>query len=203
MELTRRDALRGAGVLTVGGLAGCLGGGSGGETVDSLPAPTKGPSDAPITVQAFEDFSCSHCRNFALDVLPRLESEYIQSGDVRYEHHDFPFVEPEWSWKVASGARAVQDEYGNEMFFEFAHGIYQNFGNYSLDLIGTVAEQVGADPDLVKSAASELTYKPVLESDKSLGEQQGVTGTPMVFVNGTMAEDYSFSTVSAAIDAEL
>lgn len=202
MELTRRDALRGGSVVALGTIAGCLGGSSG-ETVDSLPTPAMGPSDAPVTVQAFEDYSCSHCRNFSLEVLPRLESEYVDPGTIRFEHHDFPFVDPEWSWKVASGARAVQDEYGAEAFFAFAHGIYQNFGNYTLDLVGAVAEQIDADPEAVKSAASKLTYKPVLETDKELGKQQGVTGTPMVFVNGTMTQDYSFSTVSSAIEAEL
>lgn len=203
MHLTRRAALRAGTLVAAGGLAGCLGDGGAGNTVDSLPAPTKGAADAPVTVQAFEDFACPHCKTFANQVLPRIESEYVESGEVVYEHHDYPFVDPEWSWKTASAARAVQDNQGNAAFFEFAHGIYRHIGSYSLDAIGTVAESVGADPDSVRSAASDLVYKPVLEADKSLGKQQGVTGTPMVFVNGEKQPDFSFSTVSSAIESEL
>lgn len=202
MHLTRRAALRTGTAVAAAGLAGCLGGGSG-ETVDSLPAPTKGSSDASVTVQAFEDFACPHCRTFAVQVLPRIESEYVESGEVVYEHHDYPFVDQEWSWKTASAARAVQDEEGDEAFFEFAHGLYENMDDYSLDLIGTLAEGVGADPDTIKTAADDLVYKPVLEDDKSHGQEMGVTGTPMVFVDGEQTSNFAFETVASAIEARL
>lgn len=202
MRLTRRKALQTGTVVAATGLAGCLGGGSG-ETVDSLPAPIKGSSDAPVTVQAFEDFACPHCKTFAVEVLPQIESEYIESGDVVYEHHDLPFVDEEWSWKTASAARGVQDHEGDQAFFDFAHGLYENMNNYSLDLIGTLAEDVGADPDTIETAANDLVYRPVLEADKSLGQEKGVTGTPTVFVNGEKTADFSFQTVSSAIDAQL
>lgn len=203
MELTRRAALRGGTLLAVGGLAGCLGGDSG-ETVDSLPAPTKGSADAAVTVQAFEDFACGHCRTFALEVLPEIESRYVESGEVSYEHRDFPLpVDAEWSWAAPSAARAVQDTVGDEAFFEFATGLYRNMDGYSMDLMESLAEEVGADPETVRTAAADVVYRPVLEADKSRGEEMGVTGTPMVFVDGTLADDYSLGTVSNLIDTKL
>ena len=205
MELTRRSVLGSGAAITAGALAGCLGGdgGGGGDTVDSLPTPILGSEDAPVTVQGFEDFACPHCGTFALEVLPRVESEYVESGDVVYEHHDFPFVDPEWSWQAASAARAVQDTQGNEAFFEFTKGVYQNMNSKSIDVLRTLAERVDADPDTVESAARDLTYKPVLESDESLGKQKGVQGTPTVFVNDQKLEDFAFQTIASAVESHL
>lgn len=206
MELTRRSVLGGGATITAGALAGCLGGGDGGggDTVESLPTPTVGSEDASVTVQGFEDFACPHCGTFALEVLPRIESEYVESGDVVYEHHDFPLpVDPEWSWQAASAARAVQDAKGNEAFFEFTKGVYQNMDSKSIDVLRTLAERVDADPDAVESAARDLTYKPVLESDKSLGEEKGVQGTPTVFVNDQKLENFAFETIASAVESHL
>ncbi len=202
MKLTRRAAIGSTAALAVGGLAGCLGGNSG-ETVDSLPSPTLGPENAPVTVQVFEDYACSHCGTFALEHFPQIVSEYVEPGEVRFEHHDFPFVDGEWSWKTASAARAVQDTVGEEAFFQYSKGLYQNMNSYTLDLIESLAEQVDADPETVRSAASNLTYRPVLEADKEKGSEMGVSGTPTVFVEGEKAADYSFGTVSSLIESNL
>jgi protein-disulfide isomerase len=202
MRLSRRAAIRSGGAIALGGLAGCLGDSSG-QTVDSLPAPTIGPTDAPVLVQGFEDFMCPHCATFALQVLPDIEQEYIDEGVVQYEHHDFPLPIGDWSWKAASAARSVQDNVGNEAFFEFTKGMYRNINQYSIDIVEQLAEDVGADPATVAGDASSLTYKPVLEADRQLGEQQGVQGTPTVFVNGTMTDSPAFDSVASAIEAEL
>ena len=205
MKQTRRNAIKTGIALSAGAIAGCLGGGgSAGETVSSLPSPSLGSSDAPVTVEGFEDFACSHCRRFALQDLARLVQEYVQSGDVRYEHHDFPIpVDPKWSWKAASGARAVQDTVGDEAFFQFVVGLYQNMNAYSFELLGTLGEDVGADPEVVRQAARNETYKPVLEADFSHGRDLGVRGTPTVVVNGSKAKNYRFETVSTLVEAEL
>ncbi|MFB6267154.1 MAG: DsbA family protein [Halodesulfurarchaeum sp.] len=203
MTHTRRDTLTAGATLAAGTLAGCLGGGGSGKTVESLPTPALGPADAPVTVMGFEDFACPHCRTFALQHLPQLVSEYVEPGTIRYEHHDFPFVNPTWSWKVASGARAVQDNVGVDAFFTYSKQLYRNMSNYSLSVIGRLAEDVGADPETVRSAADELWYRPVLEADKQKGQEMGVQGTPTIFVNGQKAPDYSFQTVSSMIETQL
>ncbi|MFW6385223.1 MAG: thioredoxin domain-containing protein [Halodesulfurarchaeum sp.] len=204
MLITRRTAIRSGALLATGTIAGCLGGGSSGDTVDSLPAPAIGPDDAPVTVEGFEDYACTHCGTFALEDLATIESEYVESGDVRYEHHDFPVpVDQQWSWKVPSAARAVQDTVDDSAFLEYTRALYRNMDDYSLELIGTLAEDVGADPETVRNAAEVERYRPVVESDRSYGQDLGVNGTPMVFVNGQKAESYEFEAVSALIEDEL
>lgn len=172
--------------------------------VRSLPAPARGPADAPVRVVAFEDFACPHCRRFALEVLPRVVDEYVADGRVRYEHRDFPIpVDPTWSWRVPSAARAVQDAEGAAAFFDFAGRLYEHLGSYDAALIADLAADVGADGEAVGRAATRERYRPVIEADRARGLDLGVDGTPAVFVDGERLSGYSFDTVAAAIESRL
>lgn len=217
MPTTRRGYLAALGATTtVGATAGCLGGGSALpegcdvgtlDSVSSLPRPALGPSDAPVTVDVFEDFACGHCATFTNDVYPQIESTYVEPGEIRYRYFDHPIpVDENWSWRAASAARAVQDRTDAETFFSFAKGIYEEQSRLIEDgyqFIREVADNNGVDGCTVATAAKEEAYQAVVEADKQTGDDRGVPGTPAVFVNGELLETYEWDTVSAAIDAQL
>jgi protein-disulfide isomerase len=211
MHTTRRALLAGAGA-TLAATAGCLGSvtGSGGgddtncdlsarETVESLPAPALGPDDAGVTVMSFEDFSCPHCQTYHLEEFPDIESELVGDG-VRYEHHDLPIpVSQQWSWATASAARAVQDSTDDETFFDYAKALFENQGSYSMSLVESLANDVGADGCDVRAAAENVRYRPVLETDRQRGLDMGAQGTPAVFVNGQQVSA-TFDAVRSAVE---
>ncbi|WP_101297811.1 DsbA family protein [Halegenticoccus soli] len=223
MGTTRRKYLVAAGGAATLGLAGCLSGagtdtdgggpGTGGDEqqnrVQKLPTPTKGSDDAPVTVQVFKDFSCPHCATFELEAVPKLESEFVEPGDVLYEHRDFPLpVDKQWSWAAPNAARAVQETVGEDAFFEYAVTLFENQSRYSMDLLANLASDVGADGAKVRSAAENGTYQPVLETDRTLAREQGASGTPAVFVDGEQVElantiDEYYQNVRAAIRSKL
>ena len=202
MELTRRHFLGAGSMAVVGSLAGCLGTGIFGGS-ETLPAPEKGDPDAPVVLESFEDFTCKYCRLFALEILPEIESKYVDSGSVRFVRHDYPFLDPEWSFKAANAARTVQNARGDEAFFAYADSLYEHFDSYSLDLFGTLAESVDVDPETVKTAASEGTYRSTLEAELDRGEELAIQATPTVFVNGEKAKSPRLSHVTAAIESHL
>lgn len=202
MNLSRRRFLSTGSVVTVGAIAGCLGGGSD-ESDQTLPHPIKGDADAPVTVESFEDFTCKYCRQFTLQILPQIAASYIEPGTVQFIRHDFPFLDEEWSWKTAHAARAVQDTQGDATFYEYVDRLYQNFDSYSIELFGDLAESVGADPETVRTAASEGQYQQTLEAEKALGEEHDVSRTPTVLVNGERSESPLYEDVAAAIEAQL
>ncbi|MGM0371200.1 MAG: DsbA family protein [Halobacteriota archaeon] len=202
MRLTRRALLRSGSALGLGAIAGCVTPPTA-ESADPLPTPSLGSADAPVVVQSFEDFTCGYCRQFALEIRPRIESEYVESGQVRFERYDYPFLDSEWSWKAASAARAVQAEHGSETFFEYADRLYETEADFSVELFGTLAGAVGADPETVKKAAREEPYRSRLEADKDLGDERDVSKTPTVFVNGERPESPRYRHLAPAIDERL
>jgi protein-disulfide isomerase len=208
MERTRRAYLVAA-AGAAGLAAGCLGGGGSGTdcdvdpgpTVSTLPSPTLGAADAPVTVEVFEDFACPHCATFSLEALPRLRSEYVDPGVVQYVHRDFPLpVDDRWSWEVASAARAIQDDLDDETFFEYAHALFENQSDYSPALLADLADEVGAPGCAVQADALAETYRPVVEADRRAAVDRDVGGTPAAFVAGRPVRP-TFDAIAAAIEA--
>jgi len=218
MTPTRRAYLTTAGAAATVALAGCLGGGGDSpsttshdceiverEAVSELPQPTEGPDDAAVTVDVFEDFACPHCADFATGGLGQLRDEY--AGDVQFRHFDFPIPVSDWSGRVANAARSVQQSQGDAAFFEFSLAAYENQADYAWQVVGDLAEGVDADPCRVLSDASNATYEAVLSENRETGVERGVTGTPGIFVNGTLIERPEtggwYEPVSSEIDANL
>lgn len=203
MQRTRRALLSGVSAASVIGVAGCLGG-NGGDDGDDTPEeaseydceegpadpdaeyrPTIGDPDADVVVQTFEDFTCGGCAAYKLQQFPAIREAHIETGEIRYEHWDFPIpVNETWAVPVASAARGVGAREGNEAFFTFTAEIYEHHGSYSLDAIGAAAETAGADPCEAIADARERSYEEVLMSDREEGEAMGLQATPTVYVNG-------------------
>jgi len=220
MEHTRRSLLAAGATVGVVGLAGCSGGGGGGGLSFDAGAydcdlsepsdpdldyrPTLGNPDADVVVQAFEDFTCGHCATYKLDHFPTIREEYIEPGDIHYEHWDFPLpVNERWAVPVASAARGVGARHGDEAFFEFASAAYESQGSYGQ---GSATDEMpgGADPCAVLADMEYTPYADAIQSDRSEGESMGVGGTPAIFVNGSPVEGgYGAETIASAIDAEL
>lgn len=184
------------------GLAGCL---PDAERVEELPRPRKGPEDADVVIQVFEDYSCPACQQFNQNVEPSIEDEYLGEESVAFEHFDWPIpVHPRWSYEMANAARGVQDRLGDEEFFTFRDAIFEQADEITTDIIEEEAESVGVEElDVFMNDASASLYRPVIQSDKTTGEERGVTATPGVFVNGELQSSPSFEVISSSIDNEL
>lgn len=160
---------------------------------DLLPTPILGEAQAPVTVAVYEDFACGGCRAFHDNVLPRLQRDYIQSGIVRYEHHDYPrSVEDDLEIRrAANAARAVQDELGDAAFYDYASQLFANQRRLGLDCYAELAAEVDADPDAVRRAARIQLYAATIDRDRDGGDERGVGPVPAIFV-----EDEAFTGTS-------
>jgi protein-disulfide isomerase len=173
------------------------------EPPADLAAPTIGNADAPVTVAAYSDFSCPHCRDHALDVLPKIRREYVQSGQVRYEHHAFPLPVNKWSRPAANAAREVQRRAGDAAFFEYATALYRQQDNYSYDLFNQLASTVNVPGKPVEQAARNGAYCKTLNESIQQGLDRGVSGTPTVFVDDRQLTAPSAEKLSSTIEEAL
>lgn len=228
MQSTRRKYLAVVSAVGGGAITGCLGGNNSGsstsneitgplscdvgaiERVSSLPTPTRGPSDAPVTVAVFEDFACPHCQTFTLEVTPKIVSNYVDRGEVQYQYFDFPIPVSQWSWRAASAARAVYSQIGDETndatFFDFMTQIYEQqseLENNGYQILHDTASTTEVDDCFVAASAKQEPYRPVIENDRQQGIDRGVDSTPTLFVNGNVVSGTDWLTVESAIEAEL
>jgi len=169
-----------------------------------LPTPVAGDPDADVTVAAFEDYACPHCGTYSLEVFPQLAADYLESGDIRYEFHDFPIpVDEQRSWQAASAARAVQAGAGNQAYFVYAERLFRNQDALDLSTYESLTEGLSVDSSTVREAASDRRYDETVSADKQRGVDRGVDGTPIVFVDGEVVQwqEIAYDPVREAIEA--
>src|SRR5204863_633360 len=53
-----------------------------------------GGPGAPIQMEAFTDFSCSHCKHFHDTIVPLLMRDYVVSGKLYFVNRDWPIPAP-------------------------------------------------------------------------------------------------------------
>ncbi|WP_312909485.1 thioredoxin domain-containing protein [Natronosalvus caseinilyticus] len=179
------------------------GNGSDVDEDDLLEIPVIGDPDADVTVTVFEDFGCGHCAIYHTEIFPDIKEAYVDAEQIRYEHRDFPIpVQEEWSYAVASAARSVQDQEGDEAFFEFTGEIFTHWSDgYSYDLIEQVASDLGFDAEQVRADAEDVTYRDGLEAERAHGMELGIDATPWIVVDGERVEADTAAIVGAIDEA--
>ena len=56
----------------------------------SLPDMALGPANATVTMTEYASMTCPHCAHFNETVFPKIQSEYIDTGKMRYVFREFP-----------------------------------------------------------------------------------------------------------------
>ncbi len=49
-----------------------------------------GKADAKYTVNEYFSLTCSHCAAFAAETMPKVKSDFVATGKVRWVFHDYP-----------------------------------------------------------------------------------------------------------------
>jgi protein-disulfide isomerase len=149
-----------------------------------------GDPNAPVLVQVFEDFQCPSCRIYSEDVEPAVVETYVQTGIVRYEFHQYPFLDDRSATKEsdqaanASLCAAEQDRFWEYHDMLFANWNGENQGAYADKRLVAFAEAIDLDMNAFNACFESNAYKDQITQDLNDGVRLGVTGTPSVFVNG-------------------
>lgn len=195
---------------TAGALAGCLSNGRDpGEQAPGQPltTPVKGASSADVTVRAYEDIACPHCATYQTEILPQIEAEYLDPGEIRYEFHDLVLpVDNQVSWEAANAARAVQDHGDDSLFWEYLDGLFENQADLRPDMYEELAVDLAVDESGVREDATEQAYDETVTHYTTAAEDEGIDSTPTVVVDGSTVEwgdEIALDPVAAAIDEAL
>ncbi len=146
-----------------------------------------GRVDAPVVVAEWGDFQCPFCRAFTLDTEPALVSQYVESGQVRLEWHDFAYLGPE-SVLAARGARAAGRQ---GKFWEFHDTLYrnqppENSGALTEASLAETARGLGLDPARFAGDFADPAIAAEVDRDQGDGARLGVTGVPSFLINGQL-----------------
>ena len=159
--------------------------------------PSKGNVNAAVTIIKFTDFQCQSCA-LTQTTLEKLLAEY---GDrVRLVMRDFPLTQHANAQKAAEAAEAARAQ---GKYWEYVALLFANQSALELAQLKEYAGRLGLDRAKFDAALDGGTFAEEVSRDLLAGQRAGVSGTPVIFVNGRRAADSSYETLKAAIEAAL
>ena len=160
----------------------------------SLPDMALGPANATVTITEYASMTCPHCADFNEKVFPKLKSEYIDTGKVRYVFREFPL-----DIKAAAGsmlARCVaKDDAGK--YFAVIDMLFRQQNDWVLknttETLIRIGKQAGLSGQQVEDCLKDQALLDKIAADqKYASEVLKVNSTPSFFINGEMVKGSTF-----------
>ena len=146
--------------------------------IDVSESPFLGPEEAPITIVEFSDFECGYCRK-VYPTLLQIRNEYDSEVKIVFKHFPLSFHK---NALLAHRAAISAGEQGK--FWEMHDLIFENFKDLSRETMLEYASRLNLDSPQFEETLDSQTSKDLIDRDIILGRDNGVTGTPVFFVNG-------------------
>jgi protein-disulfide isomerase len=154
----------------------------------SLPDMALGPANAPVTITEYASMTCPHCAAFNENVFPKIKSEYIDTGKVRYVFREFPL-----DIKAAAGsmlARCIaKDDAGK--YFAVIDMLFRQQNDWvtknTTDTLIRIGKQAGLSQQAVETCLKDQALLDKIAADqKYASDVLKVSSTPTFFINGEM-----------------
>jgi protein-disulfide isomerase len=156
----------------------------------SLPDMALGPKDASVTIVEYASMTCPHCARFNEEVFPKIKSEFIDTGKVRYVFREFPL-----DIKAAAGsmlARCIaKDDPGK--YFTVTDLLFKRQNDWVGPKTSEVLKQIGKQAGLSEKNVDDCLKDQALldkigADQKYANDVLKVNSTPTFFINGEMVK---------------
>lgn len=156
-----------------------------------------GEADAPVTIVEVSDFECPFCGKFALDTMPKIKENFIDTGKVKFVFRDFPLPYHPNAQKAAEAALCYEDQ-GLD-YYDIYLKLYENSNDLTLEKLKQYAKDLDADTEKFNLCLDENKFeqkvKEGFEEISRIIQESNIEGfgTPAFFVNGKPligAQDY-------------
>jgi protein-disulfide isomerase len=152
----------------------------------SLPDMALGPANAPVTITEFASMTCPHCAAFNETVFPKIKSEYIDTGKIRYIFREFPL-----DIKAAAGSMLSRCIAGGDAakYFAVTDMLFRQQSDWVMKdtaaSLSRIGKQAGLSQQQVDDCLKDQSLLDKIAADqKYAADVLKVDSTPTFFING-------------------
>jgi len=168
---------------------------------------TFGEADAPITLVEYASQTCSHCADFAREVVPKLQENYVKTGKVRFVFREFQRN------RIDLAASVLGRCLGRDAFIPFTEMLFANQNTWMLredqnivEGLREMSRRAGmSNEDFEACMKKEDEAKRLSDlRDKSM-KDYCIDATPTLLMNGRklQADASTYDGLEKVLNAEL
>ena len=149
-----------------------------------------GKADAKTTVIEFFSLTCSHCAAFAAGTMPKVKSDLIDTGRVRWVFHDYPLD------KIALLAAQIARYLPVDRYEPFVDALFATQDRWAFARDANHAEELWKTAGLAgmsrttfdKAVADDELKNWILKQQQADQDKWKIDSTPSFVINGTKYE---------------
>ena len=148
--------------------------------LDIADVPAKGPKDAKVVLVEFSDFQCPYCARFSRDTIPQVQTEYVDTGKIKYVFADFPLeaIHP-YAFKAAEAASCAGEQ---GEFWKMHDHLFANQKALKPDDLVQYAEALGLDKTKFQQCLDTQKRAASIRKVMAQAGDAGVSSTPTLMV---------------------
>jgi protein-disulfide isomerase len=163
-----------------------------------------GSSDAKIVVGEYFSLTCTHCAAFSVETMPKIKSQLIDAGKVKWVYHDFPLDQVALTASMVARHLPVDryDPFVNALFrtqdrWAFARGVNSN------DELAKMAALAGMTRPEFDAAVNDTALRSwILQQQQNDQDKWKIDSTPSFVIDGKKyAGEMSFDAFSKLLPA--
>jgi len=165
------------------------GGSSSNSGLAATPGPTHaapqhgasfGQDSAPLTLIEYYSFQCSHCADYASQIAPQIEKDFVDTGKLKIEFHALGLEGDMLRSSEAVACAGDQDRY-----VEYYHYLFANSARgFSEGKLREYAGDLGLDEAAFKECLDSGRHEPEMLSETKQAAQLSM-GTPTFYLGNT------------------
>ncbi len=137
--------------------------------------------DAEFVIEKFNDFQCPACRA----AVPTLTQVRENHDNVHIRVRHFPLPQFPHSAYAAEASECARDQ---DRFWGMYYVMFDHQEVLTPSTINRYAQGIGLDMDQFSTCMDNRDKQIVVAQDRQVGMDQGVSGTPSIFINGEQVQ---------------
>ena len=134
------------------------------------------------TIIEYASMTCPHCSDFHNETFPKIKSDLIDTGKVKYIFRDFPLDQ------YAMAGTLIANCVTEDRYFDVINVLLKTQKKWiqnGYQGLLSIAKNFGLSISQVEACLSDEKLIKLIESNMRIATNSfGITGTPSVFVNG-------------------
>ena len=135
----------------------------------------RGNPNAPVTLLEYSDFTCGYCEKFFHETFPRLLSQYIDTGKVRFVYRDFPRAPGGPALHSALAARCAHDQHA---YWPMHDRLFNSGGEFEISQLKEYARELNLNVTEFSECLDTQRHTQDIFKDRIEGGNLGIRGTP-------------------------